>query len=192
LIVIFFGTVLAYILAYKEATMTKNRFYGTTAFLLLFFAGTISLAGAATTGTLVLQGTVPGILEITITPEPGSNALDLSIDAANLKVATVNERSNKKAGYTVSVESANAKAAGTDTPYFENSDPEISSALEYQISYGGNAVVLSSGSAIISDTAAKTTGAGTSNDVAVSYNGAAAFPYEGSYSDTLTFTIAAK
>jgi hypothetical protein len=169
-----------------------KRFNGKAAFLLILLAGTISMTGAATTGTLVLQGTVPGILEITITPEPGSSALDLSIDAANLKVATVNERSNKKAGYTVSVESANAKAAGIDTPYFDNTDPDVSSSLDYQISYGGNAVALSGGSAIISDTAVKTSGTGTSSDVAISYNGAAAFPYEGNYSDTLTFTIAAK
>jgi hypothetical protein len=170
----------------------NKRFNGKAAFLLVLLAGTISLAGAATTGTLILQGTVPGILEITITPEPGSNALDLSIDTANLKVATVNERSNKKAGYTVSVESANAIAAGSDTPYFDNTDPDVSSSLDYQITYGGSAVVLSSGSAIISDTAAKTTGTGTSSDVAVSYNGATEFPYEGTYSDTLTFIIAAK
>lgn len=157
--------------------------------LLTVSAGT---SFAATTGQLLLQGTVPGILEITISPAADSNNLDLSIDDANVKVATVIERSNKKTGYTVTLESANAVTQSADNGVFINQDGEINETLNYNVSYAGDPVTFSSGAALISDVSGKTTGAGESKDVAISYNGSSDFPYEGTYSDTLTFTIAAK
>lgn len=157
--------------------------------LLTVSAGT---SFAATTGQLLLQGTVPGILEITISPAADSNDMDLSVDEANVKVATVIERSNKKTGYTVTLESANAVTQSADNGVFINQDGEISESLNYNVSYAGDPVAFSSGAALISDVSGKTTGAGESKDVAISYNGSSDFPYEGTYSDTLTFTIAAK
>jgi len=163
-----------------------------TGFVLIGFFLILSAAGAATSGTLNLQGSVPGILDITVTPEAGSGSLDLSIDAAGVKVASVTERSNKKAGYTVTLESANAAAAGGSVPFFENIDPEIADVLNYQISYGDTLLTLTGGSATISDVVEKTSGAGNTKDVFIDYNGATDFPYEGTYTDTLTFTITAK
>lgn len=160
--------------------------------ILVLLAGTASLASAETTGTLSLQGTVPGILEITVTPEAGAGSLDLGVDAVNVAVATVVERSNKKAGYTVTLESFNAVAGSAADAYFANTDPAVESSLQYTISYGGNAVALSNGAAVISDVVGKTNASGSSKAVTISYNGATDFPYEGTYSDTLTFTIAAK
>jgi len=160
--------------------------------IMVLFTASAGTAFAATTGQLLLQGTVPGILEITITPAADSGDLDLSIDAADVKVATVVERSNKKSGYTVTVESANAVTQSADNGVFINQDGTISETLNYSISYAGNPVTLSSGAALISDVSGKTTGTGESKDVAISYNGSSDFPYEGTYSDTLTFTIAAK
>ncbi|WP_319477637.1 hypothetical protein [Marispirochaeta aestuarii] len=148
------------------------------------------VVSAQTSGTLFLQGSVPEILEITVNAEPGSDALDLSVDASGVKVATVIERSNKRTGYTVTLESSNAMAAGSDTPQFV--DTTGTASLNYSISYGGSGITLSSGSAVISDVSTKSPGSGAANDVAISYNGATDFPYEGTYSDTLTFTIAAK
>lgn len=161
--------------------------------VLMVLAASLGLsAQVTTTGTLNLSGSVPGILEITVTPDAGAASLDLGIDAANTRVADVTERSNKKAGYTVSIESANAATSGSDSAFFSNTDPAVSSTLSYTITYGGSAVTLVGGSATVSDVAGKSTAAGTVNEVAISYNGASDFPYEGTYEDTLTFTIAAK
>ena len=153
--------------------------------ILVMLAGTVSVASAETVGTLTLQGNVPGIFQITVTPEAGAGSLDVGL-------ATVVERSNKKAGYTVTLESFNAVAGSASAAYFANIDPAVVSNLEYSISYGGNAVTLSNGAAVISDVVGKTDAAGSSKVVTISYNGASDFPYEGTYSDTLTFTIAAK
>ena len=171
--------------------LLTNRFFKVVMILGMFLIA-VSFAGADTTGTLSLQGTVPGILEIAVTPEAVSSALDLSLDTAGVKVATVLERSNKKDGYTVTMESANAAAASSGTAFFANIDPAVASNLDYQITYDGNPLTLTNGSAVISDVAVKTNAAGTSREVNISYNGASDFPYEGTYTDVLTFTIAAK
>jgi|GEM_PF-752187 len=160
------------------------------AVMVLMVAGS-GTAFAATSGTLTLTGTVPSILEISVNAA-GNTDLDLGIDASNVKVATVVERSNKKSGYTVTLESENAVTQNADKGVFSNDDPDVSASLDYTISYGGEQVSLTDGSAIISNVSEKTAGSGASNEVAISYNGATDFPYEGNYSDTLTFTIAAK
>lgn len=158
-------------------------------------AGMIAIAApgfAATTGTLTLSGTVPGILEITVTPTASASALDLSIDVTDLPVATVNERSNRKAGYTVSVSSANALAAASDQAFLASADPLNADTLEYTLSYDGVPVVLAAGTAQVSDVWAKTPASGTDKELTISYNGTASFLNADAYADTLTFTITAK
>ncbi|HDQ14680.1 MAG TPA: hypothetical protein ENN41_07695 [Sediminispirochaeta sp.] len=174
----------------NKRTYRKPILFG--AFVLGFLALGVASLSAQTTGELTLRGTVPEILEITVNAEPGSDSLDLTIDVQNLKVATVVERSNKKLGYTVTLESANAAATDSETGIFSNEDPEVRDQLAYSLSYGGEAVSFSGGNAIISDVSEKTSGQGSSKELAISYNGASEFPYEGTYSDTLTFTISAK
>ena len=143
-------------------------------------------------GQIVLTGTVPEILNITVTPEPIAATLDLTATVNDLKIGTVTEFSNKLAGYTLTLESASAVAAGSAIATFEGVDVSNTDTMAYTIKYGGAAVTLVSGSAVVSDTTTKTAGTGAANDVAISYDGAAAFLYEDSYTDTLTFTIAAK
>lgn len=172
----------------KANSITYKKIF-IMAMLIVFSA---AAASAATTGTLTLQGSVPEILEISVNADPNASDLDLTIDASNVKVATVVEKSNKTAGYTVTLESQNAAAANVDTGLLALDSTDVDYSLSYEITYGGNAVTLSNGSAVISDVSTKTAGTGNANDVAISYNGASEFPYEGSYSDTLTFTIAAK
>lgn len=147
---------------------------------------------AATTGSVVLQGSVPGILEVTVTAEAGYNTLDLTTSVTDLLVATVVERSNKKAGYTVSIQSGNAVGAGSSDAFFKSADAGNSDTLSYTISYGGASVSLISGSATVSDVSTRTSGTGTSNEVRISYDGSGAFLFEDTYSDNLTFTITAK
>jgi hypothetical protein len=146
---------------------------------------------AQETGSLTLQGTVPAILEITVTGTGNYNALDLTTDASNLVVATVNERTNSKTGYTVSVKSLNAEGAGSSQAFFAGSDVANTDTLNYNISYGGSAVTLDgSGLATVTDSAGKTLGTGENKDVAITYTGT--FLNADTYTDTLVFTIATK
>jgi len=146
---------------------------------------------AQETGSLTLQGTVPAILEITVTGTGNYNALDLTTDANNLVVATVNERTNSKTGYTVTVKSLNAEAAASSQAFFAGNDVANTDTLNYSVAYGGAAVSLDgSGVATITDSSTKTLGTGEDNDVAITYTGG--FLNADTYTDTLVFTIATK
>ncbi len=145
---------------------------------------------AATTGTLSLQGTVAGVLDIAVAPQPEASALDLSVNQANLLVANVTEKSNRKAGYTVTLTSQNAGAGSAF--FFKSADAANADTLAYTLAYNGAAVNLVAGTALITDAGAKTPAAGVTKDLRISYNGAAAFMNEDTYADTLTFTITAK
>jgi len=168
-------------------TIKKISITGLVLIALIFSGGTVF---AATSGSIVLQGTVPPILEVTVTTEGIASSLDLSVNVSDLLVGTVVERSNKKAGYTVSVESVNATADGT--PRFKSIDAGNLDFLDYSITYGGIPVVFTGGTAQVSDVSDKTTGTGTSNQIRITYDGSTAFMYEDAYEDTLTFTIQAK
>ena len=153
----------------------------------------LSIPGfAATSGTLTLSGTVPGILEIVVTPTAAASALDLTVDVSNLSVASVNERSNRKGGYTVSLSSANAVAAGVAQAFLKSADALNLDTLGYSLSYDGAAVSFTAGVAEVSNVSVKTPAAGTDKTLAISYNGSASFLNADGYADTLTFTIVAK
>jgi hypothetical protein len=147
-------------------------------------------ASAATTASIAISGSVPAIIEISVTSEAISQNLPLTQNISDLPIATVVERSNKKAGYTVVLESANAKASGLAGPTLTSG--ETQDVLPYSIKYNGNAVNFSGGSAVVSDASAKTDASGISKPVTVSYSGASYFLDESTYGDTLTFTIIAK
>lgn len=140
---------------------------------------------AALTGNLTLQGTVAANVAITVTPEAGASTLAL-VDGtgavADLKVATVNEKSNKD-GYTVELTSSNSgKLIGA-----ANSDE-----LAYTATYNGVAVTLSSTAVEITDnTSTQTTGTGVDKDFDISYTIVDGALSADTYSDSLTFTIIA-
>ena len=151
----------------------------------------VALPGfSATTGTLVLQGTVPGILEISVAALPAASSLALETTQTNLAVANVTERSNRKAGYTVSLQSANAGSGSSF--FFKSADAANTDTLDYTLTYDGSPVSLVAGTALITDASAKTPSAGVVKSLAVSFAGAAAYLNEDAYADTLTFTITAK
>ena len=170
-----------------NAKRRRNVFIG-AGMVLASFLGMI----AATTGTINLSGSEPGILEITVTAEPQASNLPLNTTVVDLKVGTVTERSNKKAGYTVTLGSANALASSSASPSFRST--ETTDFLPYSLKYGGKAVAFSAGGAasVVSSVSAKTSAAGIVNIVSVSFDGASAFLDEAVYTDTLTFTIIAK
>jgi len=147
-------------------------------------------AFASPNASIAISGNVPAILEISVAAEPAASNLPLTTSVSDLPVATVTERSNKKAGYSVQLESANAVAAASAIPTFTSS--ETPDSLAYSIKYGGNAVTFQSGIAMVSDVSAKTDASGTQRAVTLSFDGANSFLDESTYGDTLTFTIIAK
>jgi hypothetical protein len=136
---------------------------------------------AATSGTLLLQGVVAQKLSIAVTPAAAASALDLSTSQTNLTVASVNEKSNSKTGYKVTITSANAgnlkRTDGADV-------------FAYSMKYGGSAVSLSGVGTTFSQASAASVN--VNKDISISYTGVAAESMvEGTYADTLTLNIAA-
>lgn len=136
---------------------------------------------AATSGTLLLRGSVQRVLSISVTADSIAQTLDLSTNKTDLKVATVNEKSNSKSGYKVSISSANlGKLKRTDG----------AEVFSYTMKYGTQAVNLGSAQDLVISSTAGT--ANVNKDVSVSYTGIAQdLMVEGTYEDTVTFTIAA-
>ena len=134
---------------------------------------------AATTGTLILKGTVPQLLDILVTPEPFATTLPLSTTQADSLVAEVRERSNSATGYTVSVSSANLGKLVHETV--------LTSTVNYSLKYNGQTVNLLTGS-----TFSELTRGVKNRDVEISYTGVPEIDLtEGEYTDTVTFTIVA-
>ncbi len=150
-------------------------------FALALATMTFGSAFAATTGTLLLRGTVPRLLEITVNAETIATNLPLDTTQSNTLVAVVNEKSNSKTGYNVSISSANLGKLVHEA--------EVSSVVNYSLSYNGNAVDLASGQTFTYSSAAANN---NNRNVNISYTGIDHdLLIEGDYSDTVTFTIAA-
>ena len=143
------------------------------------FSTTISFA--TTTSTILLQTVVPKKIAIAVTPVSVASALDLSATQVDLKVATVNEQSNSKTGYKVTITSANlGRLKRTDG----------AEVFSYSLKYGGAAVGLSTvAGAVFTNSSASIVN--VNKDLNVSYTGVTSeLMIEGSYQDTLTLNIA--
>lgn len=140
------------------------------------------LSFAASTGTLLLQGSVAVYYNLAITPD-GSNNTSLNILAgeSNKSVANILEQSNDPNGYKISVLSANAgqlKNGAVDQ-------------VAYQIKYGSGALVSPTSSyQTLFTSGALTAPASQSQNVKVNFTGKPT-ALAGTYSDNLTFQIAA-
>ncbi|MBC7538949.1 MAG: fimbrial protein [Bacteriovorax sp.] len=146
------------------------------------FLALASTSFAATTGSLLLQGTVAQKISLVVTSQSIASTLDLSTSQTDLVVASVNEQSNSKTGYKMTISSANlSKIKRTDG----------ADVLSYTMKYNGSAVGLSSaGGTTITNSAG--TSVNLNKSVSISYTGVAAESMvEGTYADTVTFTIAA-
>lgn len=155
-----------------------KKLLSATALLVL----TTSAAFSATTGTLILQGVVAKKVAIVVTAQSVASALDLETSQVDLKVATVNEQSNSKTGYKVTITSANlGKLKRTDG----------AEVFSYTMKYAGAAVGLSTAAGTIF-TNSSAAAVNINKDLAISYSGVAAETMvEGSYADVLTLNIAA-
>jgi hypothetical protein len=158
-------------------------------FLILALALIGTLAFAATTGTITLNGIVAASTNITVTPQAGFNTLDLTTTATNVLVAIINEQTNDHSGYTVTVASANLAGAGT-APFLK--DVASGNTWLYTLQYNAVAVVFASGVSTISNTVAMTVPAGVNKNLNISYVGTNTLAASNAYADTLTFTIAGK
>jgi hypothetical protein len=140
-----------------------------------------SPAFSATTGTLLLQGVVAKKVAIVVTAAAVASALDLETSQTDLKVATVNEQSNSKTGYKVTIASTNlGKLKRTDG----------AEVFAYTLKYGGSNVGLTT-AAGTTFTTSSAASVNVNKDLNVSYSGVAAESMvEGTYADTLTLNIA--
>jgi hypothetical protein len=146
-------------------------------------------------GEIVLSGQIAAINQISVDPTVDVyNALNLANTQVNLVVATVLEESNHTTGYTVTLVSANAFAAGNGQARLMSTDVDNSHGIDYTMFYGpgsGTAVTLASGSAIVTSTAGAASDNSTDNNLGISYTGNG-FLNADTYTDTLTLTIANK
>lgn len=139
---------------------------------------------AASSGTLLLSGTVPLVNDIAVTAN-GTNNTSLNISAGESAklVANVAETSNNGTGYTVTLSSANGGQ-------LKNSS-DASKKTTYQVSYNGGSYA-QPGTLPVTVKTVNSLSAQTTNTSAIRVNVAAfANAPAGVYSDTLTLTIAA-
>jgi hypothetical protein len=142
---------------------------------------TASSVFAATSGTLLLKGSVPAVLSITVSPETLASTLPLDATLVDSKVATVNEASNSNTGYQVSISSANQGQLVHESV--------VSSSINYSLKYDGSAVNLATGESFAFSTAASVN---INKDLNISYTGVSHENLiQGDYADTVTLTISA-
>jgi len=147
---------------------------------------TASAGFAQASATLTISGTVVPINTITVASQAGYNALDLVNGAAAKVVGIATETSNDKLGYKVTLSSLNAGV--TAQAFLKGGLAGNADTVNYSITYGGTAVTLAAGSAVVTSVAARTGAAGVAKNVAVTFAGS--WLTADTYSDTLTLTIA--
>lgn len=150
----------------------------TLLFALLF----TTQAFAATSGTLLLKGAVPAVLELIVTPTPLATTLPLNTTQNQAHVADLTVRWNTVAGARISVSSANAGQLRHTTV--------TSSVIAYTL-HSPDVGTFSVATPQSYD-AAVAGPQDITRAININYTGV---PYdqlvEGDYTDTLTFTISA-
>lgn len=144
-----------------------------------------SISQAQATATLTISGTVAPINTIAIASQTGYNTLNLAASATAQLVGIATETSNDRLGYKVTLSSANAGT--TAQAFFKGAIAGNTDTENYSISYGGTAVTLASGSAVVSSTTGRTVAAGVTKNINVTFAGA--WLAADTYSDTLTLSI---
>jgi hypothetical protein len=137
---------------------------------------------AASSGTLLLQGSVAAVNDIVVTPVAGVNTtLNITGGVANLTVANVSETSNDLLGYKIMMSSANAGELRNAS--------DATKKTTYTVAYDtGSAVAPTASPAQVKNVSSL---AGlTTNASAVKVN-VTAYPTApaGTYSDTVTLAI---
>ena len=162
---------------------SKVGFCTLTAVFLLLGGPTKALSAGA--GNLDLSGSVAAACDVAVTPVAGvADNLPLVAAQTNLNVGSVNESCNDPNGYTLTAQSANASAL---KPVGGSPD-----TVPYTFTYAGASLDLSGGGAVtLTDTITPTGASGLDKAVDISYSDPG-FIAADTYTDTITFTIAAK
>lgn len=137
---------------------------------------------AATTGSVTLSGTVAASTAIVVTGQNNFNNLDLSTSTTDLTVATVREINNTSNGYTVTMTSQNAGQLKNGAV----------GQVAYTAKYNGTAATLSAIPQTVTTAGPSGTVVNVLKNFQITYTGQPAGSLmQGTYSDTLTFTITA-
>lgn len=151
--------------------------------------GTHALADSVTLG---VTGRMAQLVDLYAVRASGIRSMDLTIVESDRLIATINERSNAAAGYTVTVTSANLEsdAGGATGPFFARVGG--GAALDYTLTYDGSPVgPWISGSAVVVDSGTITAPEWISRELRISYSGSPTLA-AGDYEDRLIITISAK
>lgn len=135
---------------------------------------------AATTGTLLLSGTVAVNYELTVAAQTGHNALNILAGESNDLVGIVTEKTNNPTGYKIKMSSANAGLLKNGTI----------DSVSYTISYNGATAVTPSLTPTLVKTVNTAAPGGNLSNVSITFP-AKPLALAGTYTDTLTFTIEA-
>lgn len=172
-----------------KTLLQKTRFW--VAYLVLYAVAVVVIlhasapALAAQTGTVTINGQVPAVCDVIVTPEAAAtNIADISAGDTNLVVATVNENCNNVDGYTMTVAGTNSS---DHTGLFV--DSVSGDHHPFTITYDNVAVPVSG---VVTDMNAP--GINLDKTVRITYaSDGSLTPSTGfTYAETLTFTIAAK
>ncbi len=140
-------------------------------------------AFAVSSGPLALSGVVVAVNDITITPNANATTLNIINGESAKSVADVSETSNNLTGYSISMRSANASKLVHSV--------DSSKSTSYKISYdGGLAISLTIADQEVKNVASLAGLTTVSSNVKVDVTPYATAP-AGTYSDTITISIAA-
>lgn len=153
--------------------------------LVLSFVAVSAFAGPfdAKNAEITIKGTVPAVFQFTVTPEADAQALDLSADLVNKKIATAYEKSNYRGSYKVVVSSQK----GWVLDGLDASNPD---SISYQLKYGSVAVPTTNSTATIKSGVGRTDKSGTNSDLTITTGmNSSLLYYNDTYEDVLTFTM---
>lgn len=162
--------------------------FNRVALIVMVLVTSSSVCRSATQASITIGGTVPEITDITLTPEPGSDALSITSGATDQKVATIRQRSNMPRGFTVTLKSQNA---GTGSQAALKPSVAVNAGgVDYVMKYDGMTVNLAGGGAVVLKGNGRTGPQGVATSLTVTFA-----PHPGiaadTYSDKITLTIAA-
>jgi len=177
----------------------KNSLKATLALVVAGAAASIAPVAMSATdnAALNLSGAVAAVVDVNVTGVATATNLDLSVGhtETGLKVADVTEMANTPAGYTVSVTSANLTAGGRCASATAGQACFYNAAGAADVAFtllkGATSKSFTSASTQWSDTTAvQLTALASVANIAYAV-GATVLP-QGTYSETLTFTITSK
>jgi len=162
-------------------------------FMVFMAVGVILVGAVNAQNSITISGTILPHSSLTVTPQPGYTSLNLTNGAVDTVVAIVTERSNYKSGYTIDLESANARASGAAQAFLKGASAGNNSQVQYVIKYNDKTVHFDANgkATAIMDATTKTSGTGVQRSLKIAPV-RATDALADTYSDTLILTITGK